>query len=128
MLTTTHGFSGFSVTDIEVSRAFYSDVLGLEVSTNEMGILDIALPAGGAHVLAYPKDDHVPAVFTILNFAVDDIDRAVDELEAAGVALERYEGMPQDERGVMRGKAANRGPDIAWFLDPSGNILSVLSD
>ncbi|NQX33408.1 VOC family protein [Herbiconiux sp. VKM Ac-2851] len=128
MLTTDHGFSGFSVTDIDESRRFYQDVLGLEVSTNEMGILDIALPAGGAHVLAYPKEDHVPAVFTILNFAVDDIDRAVDELEAAGVALERYEGMPQDERGVLRGKAANRGPDIAWFLDPSGNILSVLSD
>lgn len=128
MLTTTHGFSGFSVTDIEASTTFYREVLGLEVSTNEMGILDIALPGGGAHVLAYPKDDHVPAVFTILNFAVDDIDRAVDELEAAGVALERYEGMPQDERGVMRGKAADRGPDIAWFLDPSGNILSVLSD
>jgi catechol 2,3-dioxygenase-like lactoylglutathione lyase family enzyme len=127
MLTTTHGFSGFSVTDIEVSRAFYSDVLGLEVSTNEMGILDIALP-GGAHVLAYPKDDHVAAVFTVLNFAVDDIDRAVDELKAAGVRLERYEGMPQDERGVMRGKAVGQGPDIAWFLDPSGNILSVLSD
>lgn len=128
MLTTSHGFSGFSVTDVDESRRFYQDVLGLEVSTNEMGILDIALPAGGAHVLVYPKDDHVPAVFTILNFAVDDIDRAIDELEAAGVSLERYEGMPQDERGVMRGKAAGQGPDIAWFLDPSGNILSVLSD
>jgi len=128
MLTTSHGFSGFSVTDVDESRRFYQDVLGLEVSTNEMGILDIALPAGGAHVLVYPKDDHVPAVFTILNFAVDDIDRAIDELEAAGVSLERYEGMPQDERGVMRGKAVGQGPDIAWFLDPSGNILSVLSD
>ena len=128
MLTTSHGFSGFSVTDVDESRRFYQDVLGLEVSTNEMGILDIALPAGGAHVLVYPKDDHVPAVFTILNFAVDDIDRAIDELEAAGVSLERYEGMPQDERGVMRGKAAGQGPDIAWFLDPSGNILSILSD
>lgn len=128
MLTTSHGFSGFSVTDVDESRRFYQDVLGLDVSTNEMGILDIALPAGGAHVLVYPKDDHVPAVFTILNFAVDDIDRAIDELEAAGVSLERYEGMPQDERGVMRGKAVGQGPDIAWFLDPSGNILSILSD
>ncbi|MBF4573272.1 VOC family protein [Herbiconiux sp. VKM Ac-1786] len=128
MLTTSHGFSGFSVTDVDESRRFYQDVLGLEVSMNEMGILDIALPANGAHVLAYPKQDHVPAVFTILNFAVDDIDRAIDELEAAGVSLERYEGMPQDERGVMRGKAAGQGPDIAWFLDPSGNILSILSD
>ncbi|MCS5713426.1 VOC family protein [Herbiconiux sp. CPCC 205716] len=127
MLTTSHGFSGFSVTDIDEAERFYRDVLGLEVTRNEMGILDIELP-GGAHAIAYPKDDHVPAVFTILNFAVDDIDVAVDELTAAGVTLERYQGMPQDERGVMRGKAADRGPDIAWFLDPSGNVLSVLSD
>lgn len=127
MLTTTHGFSGFSVRDIDEAKAFYEGVLGLSTDTNAMGILDITLP-GGAHVMAYPKDDHVPAVFTILNLAVDDIDVAVAELTEAGVSLERYEGMPQDDRGVLRGKAADRGPDIAWFLDPSGNILSVLSD
>lgn len=127
MLTTTHAFSGFSVNDIPAAEAFYRDVLGLEVSINAMGILNIVLPGGGT-VMAYPKDDHVPAVFTVLNFAVDDIDQAVDQLEAAGVQLERYDGFPQDERGVLRGKAADRGPDIVWFLDPSGNILSALSD
>jgi catechol 2,3-dioxygenase-like lactoylglutathione lyase family enzyme len=127
MLTTTHAFSGFSVNDIPAAEAFYRDVLGLEVSVNAMGILNIALPGGGT-VMAYPKDDHVPADFTVLNFAVDDIDAAVDELEAAGVQLERYDGFPQDERGVLRGKAVDRGPDIVWFLDPSGNILSALSD
>lgn len=127
MLTTTHAFSGFSVNDIPAAEAFYRDVLGLEVSVNAMGILNIALPGGGT-VMAYPKDDHVPAGFTVLNFAVDDIDVAVDQLEAAGVQLERYDGFPQDERGVLRGKAADRGPDIVWFLDPSGNILSALSD
>lgn len=128
MLTTNYSFSGFSVKDIEATRVFYSETLGFAVRLNEMGILDITLP-GGAAVIAYPKDDHVPATFTILNFLVDDIDTAVDELSAAGVSFERYEGMPgQDEKGVLRGKAANRGPDIAWFLDPSGNILSVLSN
>lgn len=127
MLTTTHAFSGFSVKDVPTAETFYRDVLGLEVSVNAMGILNIALPGGGT-VMAYPKDDHVPADFTVLNFAVDDIDAAVDELEAAGVQLERYDGFPQDERGVLRGKAVDRGPDIVWFLDPSGNILSALSD
>jgi catechol 2,3-dioxygenase-like lactoylglutathione lyase family enzyme len=128
MLSTKHGFSGFSVRDIEAARVFYGETLGLAVKLNEMGILDITLP-GGAAVIAYPKEDHAPAVFTILNLVVDDIDVAVDELAAAGVSMERYEGMPgQDEKGVLRGKAANRGPDIAWFLDPSGNILSVLAD
>ncbi|SDZ13255.1 VOC family protein [Herbiconiux ginsengi] len=127
MLTTKHAFSGFSVDDIEAARVFYGETLGFDVKLNGMGILEITLP-GGAAAIAYPKDDHVPATFTILNFAVDDIDVAVDELTAAGVTMERYEGMPHDEKGVLRGKAANRGPDIVWFLDPSGNILSALSD
>ncbi|ROQ40828.1 extradiol dioxygenase family protein [Frondihabitans sp. PhB188] len=126
MLTTSHAFSGFAVRDVNAAREFYGGVLGFSVEQNGMGILDIALP-GGAHVIAYPKDDHVPAVFTILNFEVADIDAAVDELEAAGVSLENYGGWA-DERGIMRGKAADRGPDIAWFLDPSGNILSVLAN
>ncbi len=125
MLTTKYSFSGFSVDDIEAARVFYGETLGFTVKLNEMGILEITLP-GGAVAIAYPKDDHAPATFTILNFEVDDIDRAVDELVAAGVTLERYEGMPQDERGVLRGKAAGMGPDIAWFLDPAGNVLSVL--
>ncbi|MCS5733642.1 VOC family protein [Herbiconiux daphne] len=127
MLTTGNSFSGFSVDDIEAARVFYGESLGFAVKLNDMGILEITLP-GGAPSIAYQKNDHAPATFTVLNFEVDDIDRAVDELVAAGVTLERYEGMPQDDKGVLRGKAQNRGPDIAWFLDPAGNILSVLSN
>jgi catechol 2,3-dioxygenase-like lactoylglutathione lyase family enzyme len=127
MLTTKHAFSGFSVSDIGAAKRFYGETLGLKVSEEAMDILDITLPGGGS-VIAYPKDDHVPATFTILNFVVDDIDKAVDELAASGVSFERYEGMPHDEKGVLRGKAANMGPDIAWFLDPAGNVLSVLTD
>jgi catechol 2,3-dioxygenase-like lactoylglutathione lyase family enzyme len=127
MLTTKHSFSGFSVDDIEAARVFYGQTLGFDVKLNGMGILEIALP-GGAAAIAYQKDDHVPATFTILNFNVDDIDAAVDELTASGLTLERYEGMPHDAKGVLRGKAANMGPDIVWFLDPAGNVLSALSD
>lgn len=127
MVTAVHGFSGFSVDDIEAAKTFYGEALGLPVTLNGMGILAITLP-GGADVIAYPKPDHVPAVFTILNLEVADIDTAVDELAAAGVEMVRYEGMPHDDKGVMRGKSVNRGPDIAWFLDPAGNILSVLSN
>jgi predicted enzyme related to lactoylglutathione lyase len=122
-----HGFSGFSVDDVEKARVFYSGVLGLDAEVRAMGILTITLP-GGAEVIAYPKgDDHSPASFTILNLDVDDIDAAVDELVGKGVAFEHYEGMT-DGKGVARGKAAGEGPDIAWFRDPAGNILSVLSD
>lgn len=120
-------FSGFSVRDTEEARAFYGDRLGLDATMNEMGILDVSLPGGG-HVIAYPKADHEPAGFTILNLVVPDIDAAIDELTADGIVLERYEGLPQDEKGVMRGKAANQGPDIAWFLDPSGNVLSLMGE
>ncbi|MFB2598288.1 VOC family protein [Herbiconiux sp. P17] len=128
MLTTKHGFSGFSVRDIEATRVFYTETLGLTVTLDAMGILGITLP-GGASVIAYPKDDHVPATFTVLNLVVDDIDVAIDELAAAGVTMELYPGMDeQDEKGVLRGRAAGMGPDIAWFLDPSGNVLSVLTD
>jgi predicted enzyme related to lactoylglutathione lyase len=83
------------------------------------------LPGGGT-AFAYPKDDHQPATFTLLDFVVDDIDEAVDELKSRGVSLERYEGMPQDQKGIMRGIAHQMGPDIAWFKDPAGNILAVL--
>ncbi|RKR74333.1 VOC family protein [Frondihabitans australicus] len=127
MLTTGHAFSGFSVRDADEAKEFYEGVLGLACTMNEMGILDIELPHGG-HVIAYPKGDgHVPATFTVLNFEVEDIDAAVGELAENGVVLERYEGLT-DDAGVARGKSQNRGPDIAWFLDPSGNILSVLSN
>lgn len=124
MLTESHAFSGFSADDITKAREFYAGTLGVEV-TEAHGMLTLHL-AGGGRVLIYPKDDHQPASFTVLNFAVADIDRAVDELAAAGVVFERYEGMPHDERGVVRPPSPEHGPPIAWFKDPAGNILSVL--
>ncbi|MGV2984516.1 VOC family protein [Microbacterium sp. AGC85] len=128
MFENSDAFSGMSSSDIEASRRFYQDVLGLTVKDEGMGgLISVQLPKGGA-VLIYPKDDHEPATFTILNFPVADIDAVVDELVSKGVSLERYEGMGQDDKGIVRGKAAGRGPDIAWFKDPAGNILSVLSD
>lgn len=126
MFRTTKAFNGFSVNDMDAARAFYADTLGLDVRDNEMGMIEITLGTGGV-TLVYPKDNHEPATFTILNFPVDDIDAAVDALAAKGVTFERYDGMQQDEKGVSRGKASNQGPDIAWFTDPAGNILSVLS-
>lgn len=120
MLRSSPAFSGFSTNDIGRARSFYAETLGLEV-TEENGRLTLHL-AGGGSVVVYPKDDHQPASFTVLNFPVDDIDRAVDALIAAGVQLERYPGAPQDERGIMR----DYGPPIAWFSDPAGNILSVI--
>jgi len=126
MLTTTGGFSGFSVDDLATALTFYRDTLGVTVKDTGMGLqLDVT---GGAPVFVYPKQNHVPAEFTVLNFEVVDIDAAVDELVAAGVEIQKYPGTNQDEKGIARGKAAQRGPDIAWFLDPAGNILSVLSN
>lgn len=127
MFSSSAAFSGFSVRDVDVAQQFYGETLGLDTAINPMGILDISLATGG-HVIVYPKGEaHVPATFTVLNFPVDDIDAAVDALVAQGVVFERYEGAHQDEKGIARGEAANLGPDIAWFTDPSGNILSVLS-
>jgi predicted enzyme related to lactoylglutathione lyase len=118
-----YAFSGFSVTDVDAAKQFYGDALGLVVSINEMGILDIELP-GGAHAIAYPKPNHEPATFTILNFEVDDVEAAVDELNARGVVTKIYSDPDYgtDAKGVSRGQ----GPDIAWFRDPAGNVLSVL--
>lgn len=121
MFADTQAFSGFAVDDLDRARAFYGEVLGLKVSEDN-GLLTLHI-AGGRDVLAYPKPDHVPATFTILNFPVDDIDRAVDDLTAAGVTFLRYEGFGQDDKGIARGP---EGPPIAWFTDPAGNILSVL--
>ena len=121
MFRDTKAFSGFAVDDVEKARAFYGDTLGLEVEDGPMGLLTLKL-AGEWPVLVYPKPDHTPATFTVLNFPVDDVGAAVDELTARGVAFERYEGFGQDERGIMRGN----GPDIAWFRDPAGNVLSIL--
>jgi catechol 2,3-dioxygenase-like lactoylglutathione lyase family enzyme len=120
MFEHTKAFSGFSVDDIPKARQFYGETLGLRVS-EEHGMLQLHI-AGDRDTLVYPKPDHTPATYTILNFPVADIDAAVDELVARGVEFVRYEGAGQDERGVMRG----RGPAIAWFKDPAGNILSVL--
>jgi len=124
MFTHSHAFSGFSADDIAKAREFYADTLGLDV-TEENGMLTLHL-AGGGRVLIYPKDDHEPASFTVLNLPVDDIDRAADELLAAGVVFERYEGMPHDARGIARPPSPEYGPPIAWFKDPAGNVLSVL--
>ena len=124
MFTDSKAFSGFSVTDLAAAKNFYHNILGLEVDEDTMGLtLKIA---GGVHVFVYPKENHTPASFTILNFPVDDIDKAVQGLKNKGVELEHYEDMHQDEDGIARGIAANQGPDIAWFKDPAGNILAVL--
>ncbi|MEO3925497.1 VOC family protein [Micromonosporaceae bacterium B7E4] len=122
MFRDTEAFSGFAVDDVARAKEFYGETLGLRVS-EEYGLLRLHL-AGGRDVLVYPKPGHVPASFTILNFPVDDIDRAVDELTARGVRFERYEGIEADEKGIARGN----GPDIAWFTDPAGNVLSVLQE
>lgn len=121
-------FSGLSVDDQAKAKDFYTKTLGLELSDESMG-LNFKLPGGGG-LFIYPKDDHQPATYTALNFVVTDIDEAVDELTAAGVKFEHYDNMPapQDEKGIARGLTAKHGPDIAWFKDPAGNILSVLQD
>jgi catechol 2,3-dioxygenase-like lactoylglutathione lyase family enzyme len=122
MFTDTKAFSGFAVDDIEKARQFYGETLGLKTS-EENGLLTLHI-AGDRATLVYPKPDHTPADYTILNFPVDDIEAAVDELTSRGVSFERYEGMAQDERGIMR----EGGPYIAWFKDPAGNVLSVLQE
>lgn len=121
MFRTNQAYSGFSVGDIAAAKAFYSDILGLDV-VEANGMLQLAI-ANGSRVLVYPKENHVPADFTILNFPVDDVEAAVDQLTRSGVTFERYEGFPQDDKGIMRGN----GPDIAWFKDPAGNVLSVIA-
>ena len=127
MFKDNDAFSGFSVDDLDKAKKFYSETLGLEV-TEEHNMLTLHLATGGK-VLIYSKDEgHEPAGFTILNFPVDDIDVAADGLVAAGVTFEVYEGSHQDDKGIARGKAANMGPDIAWFKDPAGNILSILQN
>ncbi len=121
-------FSGISVNDLAKAKTFYTETLGLELVDEEMG-LQFRLPGGGM-MFVYPKEDHKPATFTVLNFVVDDIDKAVDELTKLNIIFERYEGFPfkQDEKGIARGIAAKQGPDIAWFKDPADNILSVLQE
>jgi catechol 2,3-dioxygenase-like lactoylglutathione lyase family enzyme len=122
MFKNAKAFSGFSVDDIPAAREFYGTTLGLEVTDVE-DMLDVALGTG-AHVLIYPKPNHEPATYTILNFPVEDVDAAVDDLASRGVAFELYDepDLKSDEKGIFRGQ----GPTIAWFRDPAGNILSVL--
>ncbi len=121
MFTDSHAFAGFSSDDIAKAKDFYGGTLGVDV-TEDNGLLNLHL-AGGGRVIIYPKPNHQAATFTVLNFPVDDIDAAVDKLTAAGVQLERYEGIQQDARGISR----DEGVAIAWFKDPAGNILSVIS-
>jgi predicted enzyme related to lactoylglutathione lyase len=120
MLKDSKAFSGFSTDDIARAKQFYGQTLGLEV-TEENGMLTLHL-AGGGRVIIYPKENHEPATFTVLNFPVTDIDQAVDGLAGKGIQLERYPGLSQDERGIQR----EYPPAIAWFKDPAGNIIAVL--
>ena len=121
MLANSKAFSGFAVDDLERAREFYEGTLGLDVS-DDGGLVTLNL-GGDRPTLVYPKPDFTPATYTILNFPVEDIDAAVDELTSRGVRFERYEGFEQDEKGIWRGED---GPPIAWFTDPAGNIFAVL--
>jgi catechol 2,3-dioxygenase-like lactoylglutathione lyase family enzyme len=122
MLEKSKAFSGFAVPDTAKAKEFYGKTLGLKVS-EQHGLLTLHL-AGGTNVLIYPKPNHTPATFTILNFPVDDVDQAVDQLAKRGVHFEIYDkpDLKTDKKGIMRGD----GPTIAWFKDPAGNILSLL--
>jgi len=122
VLTDSPAFSGFSVDDPDAARRFYEETLGLRVAEGEMGGLLRLQLGGDTEVLVYPKPNHVPATFTVLNFPVPDVEKAVDELTARGVEFQRYENPPTDAKGIMRAG----GPLIAWFTDPAGNVFSVI--
>lgn len=125
MFKDTPAFSGFSVNDLQKAKQFYGDTLGVEVKETEQGLqLHIF---GGTMIFVYEKSDHVPATYTILNFVVEDIDKAVNKLVEKGIKFEHYPEMT-DEKGIARGLENDKGPNIAWFKDPSGNFLSVLQD
>jgi predicted enzyme related to lactoylglutathione lyase len=125
MFENTKAYNGFAVDDLQKAKEFYGETLGLKASVldEENGLLSLDL-GGDPDTLVYLKPDFTPATYTILNFPVDDIDEAVDGLAERGVSFERYEGFEQDEKGIARGP----GPQIAWFKDPAGNILSVLQE
>ncbi len=126
MFKDSKAFFSFCVNDLTKAKEFYENILGLPVTENPMG-LKIQF-ATGEEAFVYAKEDHKPADYTILNFPVENIDEAMDKLKEKGVEFEMYEGMHQDEKGVTRGLAANMGPDIAWFKDPAGNIISILQE
>lgn len=123
MFKDTKAFSSFSVNDIAKAKQFYQDTLGLDVADRN-GLLELHLKGDG-NIMIYPKPNHTPATFTVLNFGVDNVEKAVDDLTAKGVKFEHYdmEQLKTDEKGISRG---NGGPTIAWFTDPAGNILSVV--
>lgn len=124
MFRSIQALSSFSVNNLEAAQRFYEAVLGLETVINEMGILELMI-AGGNKILVYPKANHLPATFTILNFPVDNVEGTVDELTAKGISFEQYsEPIQTDKKGIMRGPGTHQ---IAWFKDPAGNILSVVS-
>lgn len=126
MLKHSKAFSGFAVNDIQKAKQFYSEILGLNVKENQMGLIELQIE-GGNHIIVYPKPNHVPATFTILNFPVENIDKSVDELINKGITFEQYEGpIKTDVKGICR--SGGKGPKIAWFKDPSGNILSLIEE
>jgi catechol 2,3-dioxygenase-like lactoylglutathione lyase family enzyme len=124
VFTDSKAFSGFAVDDLQKARTFYEETLGIKTSSDDGNVLLTLHLAGGRDTIVYLKPDFTPATYTILNFQVDDVEKAVDELTSRGVQLERYQGLGQDDKGIARAG----GPLIAWFKDPAGNILSVLQD
>lgn len=125
MFKNTKAFSSFSVDSVADAKKFYEQTLGVEVEQTPMGLkLKVA---GSAPIYVYEKKDHVPATFTVLNFSVENVDQAVEDLKAKGIKFEQYSGMT-DEKDIARGIATKRGPDVAWFKDPAGNFLSVLKE
>lgn len=130
MFQDTKAFSSFSTDDIEKTKEFYGKTLGLDIKDGEMGVLDLTLPGGGI-VMIYPKENHEAASFTVLNFPVDDIVAAVKQLKDKGIKLEKYdmgEEFKPDENGIYRGSENGSGPDIAWFKDPSDNVIAVMAE
>jgi predicted enzyme related to lactoylglutathione lyase len=121
MFTSSNAYNGFAVDDLDAARDFYGEKLGVRITDGPMGVLILHI-GGDRPTLVYPKPDFTPATYTVLNFEVDDIDAAVDQLTEQGIEMQRYEGFDQDEKGIARGQ----GPDIAWFTDPAGNIIAVI--
>ncbi|MFD2874312.1 VOC family protein [Mucilaginibacter ximonensis] len=127
MFGDSNAFSSFSVNDLQAAKEFYSEVLGLKVSDNPMGVLELHIQGNSNNIMIYPKPDHQPATYTVLNFLMPDLERAVDALIVKGVTFEQYhtEYLNTNDKGIMYGDG--HGPDIAWFKDPAGNILSLIA-